>query len=276
MLIFKRKSIQINKKGSVNLIYKADLNLRKKLITMFEGMKNEIVQSYLQGHMGSAWVDDPSNPTAAQIIVGVFIFYAGDANAKASEELLRNLLEDSLVIVNAEEWKKRIEAVHKDSITKKIQRYAFEKNTAHLNRKHIGSFLSLLPQGYELRKIDSNIAYNPSLQELSEDITSQFESIDHYISKGIGYCIFYNGQIVSVASSYCVYDDGIEVEVDTHPNHRRKGLATVVTSALILDCLDRGKYPNWDAANLNSVELAKKLGYVVEEAYDTYRIVSKF
>lgn len=38
---------------------------------------------------------------------------------------------------------------------------------------------------------------------------------------------------------------------------------------LILDCLDKGKYPNWDAANLNSVSLAEKLGYVLEESYDT-------
>ncbi|MGQ0416961.1 GNAT family N-acetyltransferase [Bacillus sp. HC-TM] len=26
-------------------------------------------------------------------------------------------------------------------------------------------------------------------------------------------------------------------------------MATVVSAALILDCLENGKYPNWDAAN---------------------------
>ncbi|MGL5086426.1 MAG: GNAT family N-acetyltransferase, partial [Clostridium sp.] len=62
------------------------------------------------------------------------------------------------------------------------------------------------------------------------------------------------------------------IEIDTHPEHRRKGLATVAASALILDCIKRGKYPSWDAANLESVDLAKKLGYVFKEAYDTYFI----
>ena len=53
-------------------------------------------------------------------------------------------------------------------------------------------------------------------------------------------------------------------------DHRRKGLATVVSAALILDCLEKGKYPNWDAANSTSAKLAEKLGYVFDKAYDTY------
>ncbi|MBG9732904.1 hypothetical protein ABD86_00095 [Paenibacillus alvei] len=48
---------------------------------------------------------------------------------------------------------------------------------------------------------------------------------------------------------------------------RRKGLAATVASTLILDFLDRGKYPGWDAANAESVELAKKLGYTFKESY---------
>lgn len=49
----------------------------------------------------------------------------------------------------------------------------------------------------------------------------------------------------------------------------------IVASALILDCLDRGKYPSWDGANSESVELAKKLGYTLKESYDTYFIEIK-
>lgn len=254
------------------IIYKADINLRKKLFTMFEDINNTMILSCLQGHMGTVWVDDPINPTVAQVILGVFSFYAGSPYAKGVEELLRNIPEDILVIVNGDEWKERIETTHKDSIREKFQRYSFKKNLEHLDTKHISYFLSTLSEGYELKKIDSKLAHDPSLQELSEDFTSQFESIDDYVNKGVGFCILHNGQIVCAASSYSVYDDGIEIEIDTHPDHRRKGLATVAVSALILDCLERGKYPSYDAANLDSVALAKKLGYVLEESYDTYYI----
>ncbi|MGZ9585829.1 GNAT family N-acetyltransferase [Paenibacillus marinisediminis] len=256
------------------MIYEADIHLRRKLIPMFEHMPTMIMLSSLQGHMGTAWVDDLSNPTVAQVIVGVCIFYAGDPNAEAAEELLLHLPEDSLVIVDSDEWKERIEAVHyqhKHSI-EKLVRYAFKKDPAHLDRKHIQSFLSALPEGYELRKIDHSIASDPSLHKLSEDFTGQFNSIEDYLHRGIGYCILHEGQVVCGASSYSIYDHGIEIELATHPEHRRLGLATAATSALIVDCLDRGIYPSYDAANAVSAALAQKLGYILHGSYDTYYI----
>ncbi|WP_017413986.1 GNAT family N-acetyltransferase [Clostridium tunisiense] len=253
------------------MIYKAGTNIREQLSSMFKNMSDTMILSYLQGHMGIAWVNDLINPTVAQIIVGVFVFYAGDPYAKGTEELLTNLPKDNIVIVENEEWKSRIETVYKGYIDK-FQRYAFKKNPECLDYKHIQSFLGKLPEGYELKKIDEALANDPSLQEVSEDFTSQFHSIEDYINKGIGYCILHKEKIVCGASSYSVYDDGIEIEIDTHPDHRRKGLATVAAAALILDCVEKGKYPSWDAANLVSVALAQKFGYVLEEPYDTYHI----
>ena len=51
-----------------------------------------------------------------------------------------------------------------------------------------------------------------------------FQLTDDYINRGIGYSIFYKGDVVCGASSYSIYDDGIEIEVATDPNHIRKGL----------------------------------------------------
>lgn len=143
------------------------------------------------------------------------------------------------------------------------------------NRSKLQSFITALPKGYELRKIDEHIANNPTLHNVSEDFTSQFRSIDDYVNRGIGYSILYNGEVVCGASSYSIYNDGIEIEVATDLDHRRKGLATVVCATLILDCLEKGRYPNWDAANSTSVKLAEKLGYVFDKAYDTYFVNNK-
>jgi RimJ/RimL family protein N-acetyltransferase len=253
------------------MIYEADINLRKKLLPMFEKMDSTIILTCLQGHMGTTWVDDLENPTVAQILVGIFVFYAGNPNTKEAEELLYNLPEDILAIVNTDEWKNRIETVYKGSI-EKFQRYKFKKNPEDLNRNHILRFLSTLPEGYELKKIDETLAKEPTLHEVSEDFTGQFNSIDDYINRGIGFCILYDGQVVCGASSYSIYDNGIEIEVATHPKYWRKGLASIAASALILECLDRGMYPSWDAANIESANLAQKLGYVLEEPYDTYYI----
>lgn len=253
------------------MIYELRKDLRKKLIPMFAGMDSTSILSCLQGHMGTAWVDDLENPTVAQVTVGIFVFFAGNPNTKIAEELLCNLSDYNLVIVNTEEWKSRIETVHKGSI-EKIQRYKFNKNPDHLDKSHIQNLLSSLPEGYELKKIDATIAKEPSMHELSEDFIAQFNSIDDFIKRGVGFAILNGGQVVCGVTSFSIYNDGIEIEIATHPQHRRKGLATITASALIVDCLDRGIYPSWDGANNESVKLAEKLGYIFKESYDTYFI----
>ena len=94
------------------MILEADLHVRQKLIPMFEKIDSTIILSCLQGHMGTAWVDDLENPTVAQITVGIFVFFAGNADTKAAEELLHNLPDFTLAIVDSDEWKNRIETVH--------------------------------------------------------------------------------------------------------------------------------------------------------------------
>ncbi|QWU45717.1 GNAT family N-acetyltransferase [Bacillus sp. NP247] len=259
------------------MIYKADNNVREKLVEMFDNFDSTIVLSYLQGHMGSAWVDNLENPTVAQITVGIFVFYAGNPNVEEAKELLYNLPDFTLAIVDSNEWKERIErieAIHKGSI-EKFKRFRFNKNPDDLDKGYIRDLLSTLPQDYEMKRVDKNIAKSSSFHALSEDFISQFDSIDDFIDRGVGYAILNKGKVVSAATSFSVYDDGIEIEIASHPEHRRKGLATIVASALILDCLDRGKYPSWDGANSESVELAKKLGYTFKESYDTYFIEIK-
>ena len=80
--------------------------------------------------------------------------------------------------------------------------------------------------------------------------------------------------IVAGASSYTRYVEGIEIEVDTVPEERRKHLATIVCSALILKCLEEGLYPSWDAQNMNSVRLAESLGYEYDHDYIAYEVAN--
>ncbi|GIN86343.1 hypothetical protein J6TS2_27290 [Heyndrickxia sporothermodurans] len=66
------------------MIYEADINVRKKLVSMFENIDSTIVFSYLQGHMGNAWVDNLENPTVAQITVGIFVFLCWESQHRGS------------------------------------------------------------------------------------------------------------------------------------------------------------------------------------------------
>jgi len=65
-----------------------------------------------------------------------------------------------------------------------------------------------------------------------------------------------------------VCSKGIELNIITDPAFRTKGLATIVAAKLIIDCLEKGWAPHWDAANDACLHLALKLGYKPEGAYD--------
>ena len=77
---------------------------------------------------------------------------------------------------------------------------------------------------------------------------------------------------VAGAFSYTRYKEGIEIEVDTIESERRKHLAKVACTSLILECLKEGLYPSWDAQNVNSVHLAEKLGYEFDHEYVAYEV----
>ena len=112
------------------------------------------------------------------------------------------------------------------------------------------------------------------LNPLTCDFVSCFESKEQYLELGRGMVLLKNGRIVSGASSYTRYKEGIEIEVDTVSEERRKGLATIVSAALILLCLEEGLYPSWDAQNILSVHLAEKLGYEFDHEYTVYEVAT--
>lgn len=85
---------------------------------MFEDFNNVVLLSYLQGHMGTAWVNDLEKSNSSTSYGRNFYIYAGDPNTKETEELLRNIPERILVIVNSEEWKQRLETFHERKIDK--------------------------------------------------------------------------------------------------------------------------------------------------------------
>ncbi len=241
-----------------------------KVEALFEGWEETLVYSCLQKVMGKVFVTDKDDPKSAMAFVGVFAFLAGEPD----KELITEGKPDGFVIMTPknEAWAKLIEECYPDSI--KRTRFAIKKDTS-FDREHLEKIASGLRSGYELRTIDSEI-YDLCLQNpVTADFVSAFETKERYIELGRGVVILKDGKIVSGASSYTRYKEGIEIEVDTAEDERRKGLASIVCAKLILNCLDEGLYPSWDAHNMTSVKLAEKLGYEFYHEYTAYEVASE-
>ena len=132
-----------------------------------------------------------------------------------------------------------------------------------------------------MRLIDQELFEICRDTQWSKDLTANYESYSQYREYGLGVCILKDGEVVAGISSYSGYgrsdenpgsQGGIEIEVVTREDYRRKGLAYIGAAQLLLECDKRGLYPNWDAANKMSVGLAEKLGYHFSHEYVVYKV----
>lgn len=242
------------------------------LADLFHYTEETVIRSFTQGHMGRGWVDRYPDPTCGRITAGDFTFLAGDHTCPGAEEIVRGLEKTTLTVPQNEEWAELIKRVYGEKAVK-VTRYAIKKEPDVFDRKKLEGFVAKLPEGYELKQIDGE-AYRLALQDSStKDLCGNFDSEEDFLKRGLGFCIMHDGILACGASSYTMYTEGIEIEIITNKNYRRKGLATICGARLILECLDRGLYPSWDAANLESVGLSEKLGYHFDYEYDTYVVM---
>ena len=248
-----------------------ELNDTTKVKHLFDGWQETLIWSCLQGVMGKIYVIDLDCPESAAAWLGDFCFFAG----KPEEELVTfwdfKTPEGLLMVPENEDWSQVITGGYGKRASR-VTRYAIKKEGDLFDREKLQAAVQALPEGYTLHLIDEPL-YEQCLREpWSRDLVSQFGSYERYADLGLGVAALKDGTVVSGASSYTRYEGGIEIEIDTREDHRRKGLAFACGARLIMECLARGLYPSWDAQNLWSVALAEKLGYHFSHEYTTYEV----
>ena len=241
-----------------------DTSKAEPIFADWEDLDTGIV-SCLQKVMGKICVTDPEHPRSAMAVIGDFVFCAGEPDL----ELIRGKPDRwMLVVPQNEAWATLIE---ENFAANKRIRYAIKKDTV-FDRQKLEAMVKGLPEGYVFRRIDGEL-YDVFLKnENFEDCVAVFGSKEQFLELGRGFAVMKDGRIVSAASSYSRYREGIDIEIGTVKEERQKGLASAVAAKLILECLDEGLYPAWDAANKMSVRLAEKLGYRFSREYACYGV----
>ena len=243
-----------------NMIFKAAAT--EKIRALFADSQDTLVWSCLDGTMGEFYADEEEKSASA--VVGDFCFLAG----VPCRELVENVTRDYIIMVPQDRaWFELIADVWGQKANK-ITRYATKKeNTFDVE------FLkkAALPSGFEIRPIDREL-FDYCKTAWCRDFVSQYDTFEQYEKLGLGFVITKDGVPVSGASSYSSYKGGIEIQVDTKSGFRRQGLAFCACAELILECLKRGIFPSWDAHNLSSLMLSRKLGYEFAYSYTAYEI----
>lgn len=233
-----------------------------------EWQKSEtLINSALDGTMGEIIEEGES----AAATLGDFAFFAG----APSERLIRKTLSEReflIAVPQNGEWERCIENTLGDS-AKRVTRFAFRKDTV-FDREYLSRLSECVPNGFEVRRIDEEMYRECKRHGFSKDFVSNFATFREYERLGVGFVAIRSedGSLAAGASSYSAYKGGIEIEIDTHPDSRRRGLAMCLAARLIVECLHRGIYPSWDAQNKVSAHIAERLGYVVCGEYTAYEV----
>jgi GNAT superfamily N-acetyltransferase len=236
---------------------------------LFSGWEDTLVRSALEGCVGEVYAS--ADRRAAQIVYGDFAFLAGDAACDEAAALATHLPQgyggDALLLSARDAaWLTVSQAAWGDRAVPG-QRFAFRKDAHRFDPLKLRGYAHALPPGIRLAPLDGALYRRALAADWSRDFVSLFRDEADFVARGLGVIALDGEEPVAGASSYAVFSGGIEVEIDTREDYRRRGLARACGAALILACLDRGLFPSWDAANPASAALAEQLGYIPAGAY---------
>lgn len=243
---------------------------RKALLPLFKEYQYDrvLIDSVIEGNFGSAYVDSVSHPSVARLDSGAFTMLGGNPLVTGAKDLLR-FAPIYYVTPQDNEWRNLLQR----EFGARISAISFtDFSSGSLDLTQLAKLIGAVPPTFELKRIDKPLAEQVPSDMGNAYFFENFESIDDFLGRGIGFCILHQDKVVSAATSMAHSSQAIDIEIETVPGFRKRGLGAAVGAKLVSHCLEQRIEPRWLAANAVSERLALKLGYVQGETYETYAI----
>ncbi|MBR3118317.1 GNAT family N-acetyltransferase [Oceanobacillus profundus] len=228
---------------------------------------------------GRVFVDDMDTPASGLVWLGNndgFIFIGNEKNERFNKDL--NHFIDTIIMPEATEvelkwfegigehrkWDATIKEVFKK---RKLGSWNQRVYTLHKDDYSYNDEFSIT-QGYKLMKVCKDIFENKgnsikNIAFLRSKILESWSSSETFFHNGMGYCMIYKNEIVSLCFSGFVAGNVHAVTIETIEEHRGKKLAQNIAKAFVNDCLDNNKIPYWDCmeSNKSSIAVAENIGF---------------
>lgn len=220
------------------------------------------IQSILEGQTGAhivIKVDDMNRPVTAQLEHGTFTVFAGAVN----EAFIHRIKKPCAIQPSPGAW---VDRVKQTFSTSTFTRYSFDHRS--LNEVYLQSVIDAHPLKDQVKRLDELMVKDLAADEWGQYHFMNYNSPQHFLATGAGYGVIAGDRIAAACTSALVCASGIELNIITDPLYRKKGFATLVAARLIIECLQQGLQPHWDAANTTSRDLAMKLGYTLAGEYE--------
>lgn len=223
------------------------------------------------------FVDDRVSPRSGLIWLGNndgFLFI-GDSendrfNSKIRDFFVQEIIPEAKIeglewfegIGNHPKWNPTIEKIFEnhplDTWNQKVYQLQQEN--------YMGKNVPELKHGYSVMKIHEALNQQNHFQNiefLHSKLLLFWSSLEDFKQSGIGYCVVYQNNIVSVCFSGFVADNVHCIDIETLKDHRGEKLAQYLAHCFVKECMEKGKIPYWDCmeGNKSSVAIAENLGF---------------
>jgi GNAT superfamily N-acetyltransferase len=245
-----------------------------------------LIGSVLERHQaGLIFCDDTQDPQCAAL------YHPGDngylaGNPESGD--LRRIIEEApgaagitvseqeLLVPRSTCWIASLTAAFGDRLQRKAYEY-FSFTDA--NTDWIQRWPERVPAGMQVVPMDLELARRAEQDKTLQVATAQtWGSFERFVENGFGFVVVAgSGDLLGAISSFALGEGEAEIDIATHEDHRRQGLATLMGCAFIAHCLEKDLTPSWTAnfGNRGSTATARRLGFVQRFVLPCFTIVER-
>ncbi|WP_167958380.1 GNAT family N-acetyltransferase [Anaerosporobacter faecicola] len=126
-----------------------------------------------------------------------------------------------------------------------------------------------LPSEYQLVQVDEHFLAQVRAHQYKQEemllprVNASFQSDEDFLKNSLAIAVLYEETIVGICFGSARFHEYLVVDIKTDKNHRRKGIATAMTTAFVNACVDKKCVVQWDCVDSNdaSKAVAKACGF---------------
>jgi len=253
-------------------------------------INNLFARAVIEKHLhGKVFVDDVDTPNTFYVVhpYGMSLLFGNPDNDEFNRQFrhyalnkdrLRNKFEWMQVFPDS--WDDKLKDLFGSDLVKFSDNSENKNDIVELNgrvnfkfnQEAYFAFKKNLPEiNYKIERTDKAI-----FNEMKGTVVPMhfWKDAEHFCNQGIGLSLFYDNKLASTAYSAFIFENFLELGIETVEEYRGKGLAQYACSALIDYCLQNNYEPVWSCRfeNTASYKLAQKLGFETVSIRTYYKL----
>jgi hypothetical protein len=222
------------------------------------------------------YVNRLNHPNLIMMHVPPAFIFAGSPDDNEIEDILRIMNKGAWIVspnVTFDQWLEKIYG----SCMQSHPRILFDEGSLDVN--HLKRYIKPLPKELSIVPIEEKHLVNGMIKE---EIINRFFINTSLMTHGFGFALVNEEDVVHgfaltnypLASTHEI-EVSYRVGYESFQKYRNQGIGTTLVCTFLIEAIQRGYKPIWDAANEVSAHIARKLGYIDKYQWKMHHIIEQ-